>query len=114
MAVIPARRTAAWGVVLLFLTAPAGAVSITNRSDKEFRITVIGKEAQQDHVLKPAEVLKNVCARGCVVRLGGSESDEYELDGSEAVSIEDGNLYYDGPETPPPAGDSSGEAPPLP
>ncbi len=41
--------------------------------------------------------LEGVCDKGCVIRLNDSEKDEYELKGSEAVSIEDGSLYYDGP-----------------
>jgi hypothetical protein len=32
-----------------------------------------------------------------VIRLNDSENDEYELQSSDVVSIEDGYLYYDGP-----------------
>ncbi len=47
--------------------------------------------------MKPSAVLEGICAKGCVIRLNDSENDEYELKGSEVVSIEDGYLYYDGP-----------------
>jgi hypothetical protein len=84
----------------LVATEAAAAVSVTNRDDKDYKLTVIEGDAKQDHVLKPAGVLEGICAKGCVIRLGDSENDEYELEGSEVVSIEDGYLYYDGPEAP--------------
>ena len=54
--------------------------------------------SKADHLLKPAQVLEGICEKGCVVRLNDSENDEYELEGTEVVSIEEGYLYYDGPE----------------
>ena len=38
--------------------------------------------------------------------MNDSDEEEYELEGNEVVFIEDGNLYYDGPDAPadPPAG----------
>ena len=48
--------------------------------------------------MKPLGSLDGVCLKGCVIRLSDSENDEYELEGSEVVSIEDGYLYYDGPD----------------
>lgn len=85
----------------LFLSAGAAdAISITNRDDKEQKLTVIEGEAKKDYALAAAGVLENICMSGCVVRLNDSENDEYELEGTEVVSIEDGYLYYDGPETP--------------
>jgi hypothetical protein len=77
----------------------AMAVSVANRDDKDHTLTVIEGDAKATHILKPAGVLDGVCLKGCIIRLGDSENDEYELEGSEVVSIEDGYLYYDGPET---------------
>ncbi len=80
----------------------SAAVSITNRDDKEHKLTIIEEDGKTkaDHVLKGSGVLENVCKAGCVVRLNDSEEDEYELEGTEVVSIEDGYLYYDGPDAP--------------
>ncbi len=78
----------------------ASAISITNRDDKDHKITVIEGETKTDHALKAAAVIENICLKGCVVRLNDSENDEYELEGTEVVSIEDGYLYYDGPDAP--------------
>ena len=84
----------------LITATPSSAISITNRDDKDHKITVIEGEAKTDHALKAAAVLENLCLKGCVVRLNDSENDEYELEGTEVVSIEDGYLYYDGPDAP--------------
>lgn len=89
------------GAFALFLSvANTAAITVTNRDDKDYKLTVIEGEAKSDHTLKTGAVLDNVCMKGCVVRLNDSENDEYELEGTEVVSIEDGYLYYDGPETP--------------
>ncbi len=86
----------------LSATSAAAAVSITNRDDKDHKLTVIEDDGAKktDIVLKANQVLDNLCAKGCVIRLNDSEEDEYELEGNEAVSIEDGYLYYDTPEPP--------------
>lgn len=88
-------------------SAFAVGVSITNRDDKEHKLTVIESDGakKSDHVLKASQVLEGICEKGCIIRLNDSEEDEYELEGSEIVSIEEGYLYYDGPESPsePPA-----------
>ncbi len=88
------------------LVTPAAAVSVTNRDDKEHRISVIEEDGAKkvDHQLKPNQVLENICLKGCVIRLNDNEEDEYELvEGTEIVSIEDGFLYYDQPEETPAA-----------
>jgi hypothetical protein len=75
----------------------ACASSIINRDDKDWKVTVIEGKTTKDHVLAPSAALEGICQKGCVVRLNDNEKDEYELTGSETVSIEDGYLYYDGP-----------------
>lgn len=90
--------------VLIFgamLAHPAAAVSITNRDDRVHKVTVIEGSGEQSHSLAGSGVLENVCLKGCVIRLNDSDNDEYELEGTEVVSIEDGYLYYDGPEPEP-------------
>ena len=84
-------------IFALFSTSAADAITVTNRDDKDHKLTVIEGEAQTDHILKAAAVIEEICMKGCVVRLNDSENDEYELEGTEVVSIEDGYLYYDGP-----------------
>lgn len=80
------------------LTAPgAFASAITNRDETDQKVTIIEGNAATDHILRPSATLKEVCNKGCVIRLNGNQKDEYELKGSEVVSIEGGYLYYAGP-----------------
>src|SRR4029078_3465478 len=52
-----------------------------------------------DHVLKPSQALNGICVKGCTIRLNDTEDDEYQLEESDVVSIEDGSLFYDGSDT---------------
>lgn len=90
---VPAALT----IAALLMTSAAHAVTVTNRGDKDVKLTVIEGEAKQDQVLPPGKMLEGVCQKGCIIRLNDSENDEYELEGSEAVSVEEGFLYYDSP-----------------
>jgi hypothetical protein len=83
--------------VALMWSLSAFASSITNRDDKDHKVDVIEGNAATSHILRPSATLEGVCNKGCVIRLNDSARDEYELKGSEVVSIEDGYLYYDGP-----------------
>ena len=85
-------------IAALLMTSAASAVTITNRGDKEIKLSVIEGSAKQDQVLPIGKVLDGVCQKGCIIRLNDSENDEYELEGSEVVSVEEGFLYYDGPD----------------
>ncbi len=93
------------------LSAAAAGISVTNRDDKDHKLTVIEDDGAKktDHALKPTQVLEGICAKGCVIRLNDNEEDEYELEGTEVVSIEEGYLYYDN--DPPADGPSKPGAP---
>jgi hypothetical protein len=85
----------------LLAAPPAQAATVTNRDAKEYKLTVLEGDKAQHLMLKPSGVLQDVCPKGCIVRLNDSENDEYELEGTEIVSIEDGYLYYDVPDVAP-------------
>src|SRR5204863_6059273 len=57
-------------------------------------------DTKTEHVLKPMQVLSGICAKGCTVHLDDDEEEEYQLESEDVVSIEEGSLYYDTPETP--------------
>jgi hypothetical protein len=78
----------------------AHAASITNRDDRDHKVTIIEGDTRTDHVIKPSQVLTGVCAKGCTVRLDDEEDDEYQLEAEDVVSIEEDSLYYDNPDTP--------------
>ena len=105
--------SAAGAIAALLWTSCAEAVSVTNRDDRDHKVTVIEGDIKKDHVLKPSAVLEGVCQKGCIIRLNDSDNDEYDLEGAEVVSIEEGYLYYDGPDAPElPQGGTGGGAQP--
>ncbi len=91
----------------------ADALTLTNRDEQDHKVTVIEGEKKTDFVVKPSESLADVCPKGCVIRLDdiADEDQDYELEGTETVSIEDGFLYYESPE---PTGPSAAPAAPAP
>ena len=91
------------------MTSAASAATITNRGDKEVKLTITEGSSRQDEVLPSGKVVDGVCQKGCIIRLNDNANDEYELEGSESVSVEGGFLYYDSPENEgaPPAGSAS-------
>ena len=100
------RPLAAFALLIAFnipaSSAADAAVTLVNRDAKDHKLTVIedGGAKTTDHVLKPSQVLEGFCEKGCVIRLNDNEQDEYELVAGDKVSIEEGFLYYDEPETP--------------
>jgi hypothetical protein len=98
--------------IVLGVTAAHGA-SISNRDERDYTVTIIEGEAKAEHALKPAQTLSDVCLKGCTVRVNGSAADEYLLVGSDAVSIEDGTVFYDqaDPSTDTPAPAQTGKRP---
>lgn len=85
---------------LVFSGMAVQAATISNRDDKEQKLTIIEGETRADHTLNPQQVLEKVCLKGCVIRLNDSDDDEYQIDPEDVVSIEDGYLYHDSPDAP--------------
>jgi hypothetical protein len=104
------RVLAASVLAVTFGAQAALAVSITNRDDREYKITVVEGDSAKDYVLQPSGMLDGICANGCVIRLGDSDTDEYELEGDEVLSLEDGELYYDGPDASDPVPGDTGKS----
>jgi hypothetical protein len=92
------------------MTSAASAATINNRSDKDVKISITEGSSRKDEVLPIGKVIDGVCRKGCIIRLNDNAKDEYELDGSESVSVEGGFLYYDSPsdEVAPTGGSASG------
>ena len=92
-------------IAALLMTSAASAATITNRGDKEVKLTITEGSSRQDEVLPSGKVVDGVCQKGCIIRLNDNANDEYELDGSESVSVEEGLIYFDSP--------ANGGAPPI-
>ena len=96
---------AAGAIAVLLMTSAASAATIANRGDKEVKLTITEDTSVKDEVLPVGKVIGGVCQKSCIIRLNDNANDEYELDGSESVSVEGGFLYYDSP--------ANGVAPPV-
>lgn len=94
----PIVAFAAGTIAALLSISGSVAATLTNRDDKDHKVTIMEGSSRQEHALKPAATLQGICRKGCIIRLNDSDRDDYDLNGSEIVSIEDGSLYYDGPD----------------
>ncbi len=73
----------------------ASAISLTNRDTADQKLIVIEGDTQSERVIKAGEKLE-LCEKSCVIRLPDGE--DYEFDGPEIVSLEEGLLFLDNPE----------------
>jgi hypothetical protein len=71
----------------------ADALQITNRDAAEHKLVVTESGTTKDVVLKPSQVLEGICLKGCTVKTADGE--EYDFDGTEVVSIEEGLMFLD-------------------
>jgi hypothetical protein len=113
------KRLAAAAVALLAVVASGAAadasVSLANRDTRDHKVTVIEDNGAKtsDHVVRPSQMLENICEKGCVIRLNDNQEDEYELEAGDKVSIEEGYLYYDEPENSQSSSPDAGAKPPA-
>jgi hypothetical protein len=84
-------------IAVLLMTSAASAATIANRGDNEVKLTITEGSSHQDELLPTGKVVGGVCQKGCIIRLNDNGNDEYELEGSESVSVEGDFLYYDSP-----------------
>lgn len=84
-------------IILPLAMAPfaASAISLTNRDAADRKLIIIEGDTQSERVVKVGEKL-NLCEKACVIRL--PEGEDYEFDGPEIVSLEEGLLFLDAPE----------------
>ncbi len=71
------------------------AISLTNRDTADRKLIIIEGDTQNERVIKAGEKLV-LCEKACVIRMPDGE--DYEFDGPEIVSLEEGLLFLDTPE----------------
>ena len=99
---------AGWFVLALFPVQSVEAAALSNKDTSAYKIEVISKGGRREHELSPGKSITEFCKVGCIIRLNSDAANDYELEGSERVSIEGGLVYYDGEEIPKSA-DASGQ-----
>lgn len=75
--------------------SPAEALKLTNRDSSEHRFTIQENSGAREQALKPSETLNGACNNGCTIKM--QDGEEYEFDGNEIVSIEEGLMFLDEP-----------------
>jgi hypothetical protein len=86
-------RTAALGALVLLCTAPAQALTVSNIDPDPHTITVTAAGSSKELTVEPQKEVDAPCSEGCKVKLENGE--EYELEGGDTVSIEDGVIFID-------------------
>ena len=86
--------------VLMCLAAFAGAsqaeaLQLTNRDTADHKIAMTEPAGAQEVLIKPSQVIDGICKTGCTMKMADGE--EYEFDGNEVVSIEEGLMFLDEP-----------------
>ena len=91
------RLSCRLSVLALFSIWPlAGfAITLTNRDAADQRLIIIEGDKQSETVIKAGQKLE-LCQKSCVIRLPDGE--DYEFDGGEIVSLEEGLLFLHNPE----------------
>lgn len=79
----------------LAAVSPAQALKLTNRDPSDQKITVQENNGSREQVVKPSESVEAFCTAGCTIKMQNGE--EYEFDGNEIVSIEEGLIFLDEP-----------------
>ncbi len=68
---------------------------MTNRDTGDQTLIITEGDKQNERTIKAGEKLQ-LCEKSCVIRLPDGE--DYEFDGPEIVSLEEGLLFLDNPE----------------
>ena len=71
------------------------ALQVTNRDTSGHKLVVTENDATQELTVQPSEMIEDICNSGCTIKM--SDGEEYQFDGTEVVSIEEGLLFLDGP-----------------
>jgi hypothetical protein len=75
--------------------ASAFAITLTNRDATDQKLIVIEGDKESEIIIKSGDKL-DLCEKSCVIRLPDGE--DYEFDGGEIVSLEEGLLFLDNPD----------------
>jgi hypothetical protein len=77
----------------LVFALPASALTISNVDPDPHTITVTAGTDVKQVTVEPDQQVDAVCTEGCLVELENGE--QYQMQGGEAVSIEDGVIFVD-------------------
>jgi hypothetical protein len=90
---MPMLRIALVTALALAAVSPAQALKLTNRDATEQKMTIQENNSAREQTLKPSETMEGFCNSGCTIQM--QDGEEYEFDGNEVVSIEEGLMFLD-------------------
>jgi hypothetical protein len=77
----------------LLFAVPASALTISNDDLDPHTVTVTAGTDSKQVTVEPDQQIDAVCAEGCMLELENGE--QYQMQGGETVSIEDGVIFVD-------------------
>jgi hypothetical protein len=77
----------------IVFSLPASALTISNADPDPHTVTVTAGTDAKQVTVEPDQQVDAVCAEGCMVELENGE--QYQMQGGESVSIEDGVIFVD-------------------
>ena len=89
------RGIAFLAILAIATSSPAKALKITNHDATAQKMTINENNGSRETTLAPSESIEGFCNGGCSIKMDGGE--EYEFDGNEIVSIEEGLMFLDEP-----------------
>jgi hypothetical protein len=81
------------GVLGMLIASPAQALTISNADPKPHTVTIKTGGDSAELTIAPAAAAEPACQAGCTVVLENGE--QYEMKGSEEVSIDGGVIFVD-------------------
>jgi len=84
--------------IVMLVPDLAFGITLTNRDPTDQKLVVIEGDSQKEKIVKAGEKIQ-ICPQSCVIRMADGE--DYEFDGPEIVSLEEGLLFLDNPEEQP-------------
>jgi len=81
------------GLLGLICAFPAQALTISNTDSDPHTVTVTAGSDSAEFTIEPQAAVEPPCEPSCMIELESGE--QYEMAGSEELTIEDGNIFVD-------------------
>ncbi len=81
---------AATAAVVLIVSSPAHALTLTNRDAAARQLTITDEDGSSNFVVEPDQTLNDLCTAGCTIVLEDGSEETFE--GDEVLEIVDGSF----------------------
>jgi hypothetical protein len=86
------------GLCVFLAPQSASALQLTNRDTTNYKLIIaeLNGGAKKELETTPSQIIEDICLKGCTITM--PDGQEYEFEGNEIVSIEEGLIFLDGPD----------------